>query len=210
MADRRGPPRIRAAAPLLAALLGLGVVACSPTPSAEPSEVPSVAPATQPATVVPSALPTESAASTATATPAATGISAAPPCAAADLKASHDLVEGAAGSRLTTVVLVAASTCSVDLFPAMGIRGGDGTQLVGSTSTGSGRIDLHPDVSYSSAVRFANWCGLEPESSLSLVIRVGPDEVPVTGGSYPEPGDMPPCNGGGGPVLEAGQWEAAP
>ena len=210
MADRRGRPRTRAATALLGTLLGLGVIACAPAPSAQPSEAASIAPATQLPSVVPSALPTESAAPTATAAPAATGISAAPACAATDLKASHDLVEGAAGSRLTTVVLVAASTCSVDLFPAMGIRGGDGTQLVASTSTGSGRIDLDPDLSYSSAVRFANWCGLEPESSLDLVIRVGADEVPVTGGSFPEPGDMPPCNGGGGPVLEAGQWEAAP
>ena len=127
-----------------------------------------------------------------------------------DLKASHDLVEGAAGSRLTTVVLVAASSCTVDLVPAMGIRDGGGAELVASTSAGSGRIDLDPDVSYSSEIRFANWCGPEPRYPLSLVVRIGAEEVEVTGSSFPEAGDMPPCNGGGGPVLEAGQWEAAP
>jgi len=210
MADRGASARSRAAAPLVAGLLALGLVACSATPSAAPSEAPSVAPATQLPTGLPTASPAESAGATAGASPAATGVSSAPACTAADLKASHDLIEGAAGSRLTTVVLVAASTCSVDLFPAMGIRVGDGSQLVGSTTTGTGRIDLDPNLSYSTDVRFANWCGLQPESSLDLVIRIGAEEVPVTGSSFPDPGDMPPCNGGGGPRLEAGQWTAVP
>ena len=138
-----------------------------------------------------------------------TSVAAGPSCAATDLKASHDLVEGAAGSRLTTVVLVASRTCSIDLYPAMGIRDGDGTQLVASTTTGSGRIDLDPDASYSSDVRLANWCSPDPKFPLELVIRIGADEVSVTGSSFPEAGDMPPCNGGGGSVLEATPWEAA-
>jgi len=210
MADQGGRARSRAAASLVAGLLALGLVACSATPSGAPSEAPSVASATLVPTVLPTTSASESAGASASATPAATGISSAPACTAADLKASHDLVEGAAGSRLTTVVLVAATPCSVDLFPAMGIRIGDGTQLVGSTTTGTGRIDLDPNLSYSTDVRFANWCGLQPESSLDLVIRIGAEEVPVSGSSFPDPGDMPPCNGGGGPRLEAGQWTAVP
>lgn len=198
---------MRAAAPFLSGLLMLGLVACSGTPSAAPSGVASVPPATE----IPTLLPTESPASaTGAPTPAATSASAEPPCQAADLKASHDLVEGAAGSRLTTVVLTAATACSVDLFPPMGIRDGDGTELVASTTTGSGRIDLDPEVSYSSEVRFANWCNPEPKYPLGLVLRIGAAEVVVTGSSFPEAGDMPPCNGVGGPRLEAGQWEAAP
>ena len=172
-----------------------------------PSEVPTVAPPT----LAPTAVPTASEAPpTEAATPAPTSVSAASACTAADLEASHDLVEGAAGSRLTTVVLTAATPCSVDLFPAMGIRDGAGTELVASTTTGSGRIDLDPDVSYSSEIRFANWCNPEPKYPLALVIRIGVEEVGVTGSSFPEAGDMPPCNGVGGPRLEAGQWEAAP
>jgi len=207
MADRGERTRTRAAAPFLAGLLALGLVACSAAPSTAPPAEPSVAPLTQ----APTTVPTESAVPpTQVPTTAPASISAAPACQAADLKASHDLVEGAAGSRLTTVVLVAASSCSVDLFPAMGIRDGGGTELVASTSAGPGRVDLDPDVSYSSEIRFANWCNPEPKYPLSLVVRVGAEQVEITGASFPEAGDMPPCNGGGGPVLEAGQWEVAP
>ena len=92
----------------------------------------------------------------------------------------------------------------------MGIRDANGGELVGSTTGGAGRIDLDPNASYTSGVRFANWCNPDPAFPLSLVIRIGAGEVGVTGSSFPDEGDMPPCNGGGGPVLEAGQWEAAP
>jgi len=204
MADRRGIARLRAAAPIIAAVLTLGLAACTTTPTSHPTAEPSIA-----ATIAPS-LPPETSVPTIAITPAPTQISAAPACTAADLKASHDIVEGAAGSRLTTVVLVAQATCSVDLYPAMGLRDGNGSELVGSTSGGAGKIDLDPDVSYSSAVRLANWCNPEPAFPVALVLRIGSDEVPVTGSSFPDEGDMPPCNGGGGPVLEAGPWEAVP
>ena len=208
MADRRGSARTRAAAPFLASLLVLGLVACSATPSAQPTAAPFQT--TTPSPVV-TELPSQSAAATTQATtPAASAASGAVACTAADLKASHDLVEGTAGSRLTTVLIVAASPCSVDLFPALGLRDANGTELVGSASGGPGRLDLDPNVSYTSGVRLANWCSPEPAFPLSLVVRIGAEEVGVTGSSFPDEGDMPPCNGGGGPVLEAGQWEAAP
>ena len=187
-------------------MLALGLVACSPTPSATPSGTSPVAP-----TTAPTLLPTETPASpTTTPTELATGISGAPPCTAANLKASHGIVEGAAGSRLTSVVLVADVTCSVDAFPAFGLRGADGTELLGSAAGGPGRIDLDPHASYESAVSFGNWCGTDPAFPLSLELRIGAEEVTVTGSSFPDEGDMPPCNGGGGPLLEAGAWEASP
>jgi hypothetical protein len=208
MADRRGSARTRAAAPFLAVVLVLGPVACSATPTAEPTATP-----LQTSTPGPTVteLPSPSAVATTAATaPGPSAVSAALACTAAELKASHDLVEGAAGSRLTTVLIVAASTCSVDAFPTMGLRDAGGAELVGSVAGGPGRIDLDPNVSYTSGVRLANWCNPEPAFPLSLVVRIGAEEVGVTGSSFPDEGDMPPCNGGGGPVLEAGQWEAAP
>ena len=129
-----------------------------------------------------------------------------PECTADDLKASHGLVEGAAGSRLTTVVLVAQVACSIDAYPAVGLRDSHGTFLVGGVAGGPGRIDLDPDRSYESAVRFGNWCATDPAFPLTLDLRIAGGEVAVTGPSFPEDGDMPPCNGGGGPVLEAGAW----
>lgn len=206
MADRRGSARTRAAVQLFAGVLALGLVACSATPTASPTNEPAV-----PSTPTPTVIATESAAPpTEGATPGPSAASGAPACTPSDLKASHDLVEGAAGSRLTTVLIVAASTCSVDAFPAMGLRDANGAELVGSVAGGPGRIDLDPNVSYTSGVRLANWCSPEPAFPLSLVVRIGSEEVGVTGSSFPDEGDMPPCNGGGGPVLEADQWEAAP
>jgi hypothetical protein len=207
MADRRGSARTRAAAPFLASLFVLALGACAATPTAPPTQPPTVAPPTEQPTLLPSetaAQPTEAV------TPAPTSLAAGPGCTAADLKASHDLVEGAAGSRLTAVVLVAARKCSVDLYPVLGLRDAESTELVGSTTSGPGRLDLDPDVSYSAEVRFANWCGPDPNFPLELVIRLGTEEVGVTGSSFPEVGDMPPCNGVGGPRLESGPWTAAP
>jgi hypothetical protein len=206
MAEPRGGARTRAAAPFLAVVLVLSLVACSSTPTAAPTAGPTLAPA-----ATPTLAPTETATpATQAVTPPPTTISAAAPCTAADLKASHDLVEGAAGSQFTTVVLVAASRCSTNTFPAMGLRDANQRELVGSTAGGTGRIDLDPNASYTSAVRLANWCNPDPTFPLSLVVRIGAEEVAVTGSSFPDQGDMPPCNGGGGPVLEAGQWEVAP
>ena len=134
--------------------------------------------------------------------------SAAPPCAAADLKASHGIVEGAAGSRLTEVVLVSASTCSIDAFPILGLRDADGDALVGGSAAGAGRIDLVAGGSYTSAVRLSNWCLPEPSFPLSLQLRIGADELPVTGGSFPgEEIGLPPCNGDGPPILEGTAWD---
>jgi Protein of unknown function (DUF4232) len=205
MADRRGTSR-SAAAPLVAIALALGLVACTQAPAAIPTGAPTVE-----STPAPTLVPTASA-PPATVRPTATETEPAnvAACTKADLKASHGLVEGAAGSRLTTLVLVAATTCSVDLYPALGLRDANGGELVGSASGGPGRIDLEPNASYQSDVRLANWCGPDPAFPLALELRLGAEEVTVTGSSFPEEGDMPPCNGGAGPVLEAGAWEPAP
>src|SRR6185503_12863552 len=115
MAIRRGSARTRAAAPFLAAVLALGLVACSATPTAAPTVEPTIAPPPTPTVV-----PTESAQPpTEPATPVPSVVSGGVACSPADLKASHDLVEGGAGSRFTNVVLVTASRCSIDAFPAM-------------------------------------------------------------------------------------------
>lgn len=193
---------MRAAALLIAGAAALGLVGCSPTPSASPTAAPTATITSAP-TTAPSAAPTV------LPTTAATTAAGAPACTAADLKASHGLVEGAAGSRLTTVVLVAQVACSVDAFPAVGLRDAHDAVLVGAAAGGSGRIDLDPDGSYESAIRFGNWCGADPAFPLTIVLEIAGEEVAVTGSSFPEEGDMPPCNGGAGPVLEASAWAAS-
>jgi hypothetical protein len=126
----------------------------------------------------------------------------------ADLKASHGLVEGAAGSIITEVLLVSSIGCSVDAFPVLGLRDADGTAIVGGTAAGPGRLDLAPLGSYTSAVRVANWCVPEPAFPLALELRIGDQELEVTGGSFPEEDNLPTCSGDGAPILEGEAWTA--
>jgi hypothetical protein len=188
-------------------VLALGALACAPTPSATPAAtaLPTPSPVTTPA-------PTDSPAPTVPPSDAPTSAAGAPACELADLKASYGFIEGAAGSRLTTVVLVSAATCSIDAFPALGIRDANGAIVVGAPSMGSGRIDLAPEAAYEANVRIANWCADEPEFPLTLELIIGGEELVVTGpagSSFPEAGDLPPCNGGSGPILEATGWTVA-
>jgi hypothetical protein len=142
--------------------------------------------------------------------PVETGPAGTPPCALADLKASHGLVEEDADSRLTEVVLVSADTCSVDAFPAVGLRDASGSPLVDSPSSGAGATDLVPGVAYTSEVRLANWCADEPDYPLALALVIGGAELAVTGSSFPEEGGLPPCGAGADPVLEATAWLPTP
>ncbi len=211
MNDRRGHRSVPVAAPifLLCGLCALLFAACgTTTPSGTPAStsIPTAAlvtaapVATEPPTTAPTAAPSTEAPSAAAGTPA---------CTAADLKATHGLVEGAAGSRLTEVLLVTAVSCSIDASPTLGLRDASGGAIVGGVATGAGRIDLSPELAYSTNVRFANWCNPEPEFPLELTIRLGGEELPVGGGSFPdEESGMPPCNGESvAPTLEGGAWE---
>lgn len=181
--------------------LGVAILGCSPAASPSPTFVtpsPLETAFAPPVTLAP--LPTA----------ADTGSAGTPACVVADLKASHGLVEGAAGSRLTEIVLVSSATCSIDAYPALGLRDADGDALLSGPALGTGGIDLVPGVANVSQVRLSNWCAPEPEFPLVLEVIVAGVELPVTGGSFPDDGDLPPCNGDGGPILEGSAWQQQP
>jgi hypothetical protein len=207
MNDRRGGRVAQAAARLLGGALVAGaLLACTPAvPTATPTAAVTPAPTAAATALASEPIETEAALET----PEETNVGA-PLCALADLKASHGIVEGAAGSTLTEVVLVSAETCSVDAFPALGLRDASGDPLIGAPSSGPGATDLVAGVAYRSEVRLANWCAPEPEFPLSLVVIINDDELEVTGDSFPEEGDLPPCNGEVGPTLEGTAWAATP
>lgn len=196
---------------LAATLLGLAVLGCNP---AGPTAAPSAPSATaSPASSSPAAsVPPVTAAPTAVASPSpgATGAAGAPPCEAADLKASHGLVEATADSRLTEVVLSAALACSIDSFPPIRLIDASGATLIDAPSLGLGTLDLSPDAAYTSEVRLAGWCGAEPPFPLTLVLVIDGSPLSVTGSSFPDDGDLPPCTGSGPATLEASAWVPAP
>lgn len=192
----------------LAAGCGSGVSSPSPaTPAATATELataaPTVAPTAQesePAmTVIP--LPTA---------PLDGGGAGTPPCAPADLKASHGLVEDADGPRHTDVVLEAAATCSVDAFPAFSLRDGAGATVVEGASAEPGATDLVGGVAYTSQVGLANWCITDAVFPVSLELFVDGSRLFVSGGSFPTQDDPPACDGDGSPVLDAGAWMPTP
>lgn len=187
----------------LAFAMGLGVALLGCSPAASPS--PTVGTPGPPETA---SAPPVSLAPLPTA--GDTGSAGTPACAVADLKASHGLVEGAAGSRLTEIVLVSSATCSIDAYPSLGLRDADGDALLSGPALGTGGIDLVPGVANVSQVRLANWCAPEPAFPLVLEVIVAGVELPVSGGSFPDEGDLPPCNGDGGPILEGSAWQQQP
>ena len=202
MHDRRGP----VFAATLAILFLVALAACSPSPAGLASAAP-VATASSEPSITPSSAPTVAPATEPITAPPETGSSAAGPCEPLDLKASHGLVEGAAGSTFTTVVLSPGIDCSIDLYPAFGLKDANGAALVGGAAAGPGRIDLDSDLTYESNVQLGNWCADTPKFPLRFALLLGGAEVEVTGSSFPEPGNLPPCNGNTqGPVLEASAW----
>ena len=132
-----------------------------------------------------------------------------PPCTLDVLKASHGLVDVAADARVTDLVLVSADTCSVDAYPTLVLHDAGGAVLVSGLPLGPGAIDLVPGVAYDSQVSLDGWCKDEPAFPLSLGILLAGHELAVTGDSFPDDGDLPPC-GGGGPNLQASAWEPTP
>lgn len=220
MQDRRGrhglPTRALPGVFLALGIAVASVAACgNTTPTSAPTGptgAPSSAGPSEEATAAPGTTPIPATVPPIEPTPfSPPPVSVAPPCEPADLKASHGLVEGAAGSRLTQVVLTSAVTCSVGLYPVLGLRDADGRALVGSPAAGPGRLDLSAGAAYTSEVRVSNWCTLEPAFPVTLEIRLGAEELAVTGGSFPLEGDLPPCNGPTvvNPILEAEAWTPA-
>lgn len=134
-----------------------------------------------------------------------------PPCLLAELKASRGITEVDADDRVTEVLLKAAGTCSVDAFPTLLLRDADGKTLVTGTAGGTGGIDLVGGVAYTSQVRLSNWCLGEPALPVRIGIRQGDDTLFVTGDSFPDEGDPPPCaHDDAPPVLTGTAWAPMP
>jgi hypothetical protein len=195
---------------LPAVLATLVLAACSTGPTAAPPNGPTPGAPSAPSSLAPaspsagaSTLPSPSP------EPSPTGPTAAL-CEPADVKVSHGLVEGTAGSRNTEVILVTAISCAVPAWPTFGIRDVTGQALIAGPAGGPGYLTLFAGQPYASAVRVANWCGLDPSFPLTLELLLGANPVAVEGGSFPDEGDMPPCTANQTPLLEGTAWTPVP
>jgi hypothetical protein len=140
-----------------------------------------------------------------------TGSPGTPPCAVGELKASRGITEADADDRLTEVLLKSAATCSVDAFPTLVLRDSDGRVLVSAEAGGTGGTDLVGGVAYTSQVRLSNWCLGEPAYPATIGIVHGTATLLVTGDSFPDEGDSPPCvHGDADPVLTGTAWQPMP
>lgn len=193
----------RSAILLGAAVLGLLLGACAASPTSSPVDG---SPAPGP-TGAPSASATAGPTDVASVEPSseASGPTGAA-CTALDLKVSHGLVEGTAGSRDTEVVLVTAVRCAVPASPAFAIRDAAGATVALSTPAGQDVLVVRPGGRYASDVQFANWCGDDPDYPLTLELRLDGESIAVTDGPFPESGDVPPCTAGDAPTLSASAW----
>ena len=140
-----------------------------------------------------------------------TGAPGTPPCDISALKASRGITEVDADDRTTEVVLVAADTCSVDADPTLLLQDGDGNVLVAASPGGPGGIDLVGGVAYTTLLRLSNWCLGEPAYPVRIGITHAARTLLVTGDSFPDDGDLPPCvHEDADPVLTGTAWAPAP
>jgi hypothetical protein len=191
-------PRLILGGSLAAGLVACGTAAPTASPASPATSTPAATLATAPSPI-PSAPPTA----------APTAAAGATACGVADLKASHGLVDGAAGSMFTEVVLVSDTDCTIETSPSLGLQDKSGSALVTAAPAGAGSIQLVAGDAYTSQVRLANWCDPEPAFPLALILWIDSEKLVVTGGSFPEDG-MPGCLGTGGVRLEATPWVASP
>ncbi|HJP89392.1 MAG TPA: hypothetical protein VJ850_10195 [Candidatus Limnocylindrales bacterium] len=207
MTDRRGTPGPRL-------LLGLAVVAtllvaCSTT-APSPSPLPSLppAPAATPTDVpdtfdIPSFTPETDPPEP---TDTDTGSPGTPPCDIDAVKASHGLIDSDGDDRTTEVVLVAADTCSIDAYPELSLADSKGHVVAQADAAGAGAIDLVGGVAYTTEVRVSNWC---IDVAPPVAIRIAHDgaSIVVTGDSFPDPDNLPPCvHQDAPPVLSGTAW----
>jgi hypothetical protein len=192
---------------VLGGFLAAALVACGPDLASTPSPAAATAAPTPLILVSPS--PAATTAPTLAPTSAPTAVAGSTPCSVADLKASHGLVDGAAGSIFTDVVLESSSNCTVETAPSLGLQDKSGNALVTATAAGAGSIQLVAGGAYTSTVRIANWCQPEPAFPVSLVLWIDSEKLVVSGGSFPD-GGMPGCLGTDGVHLESTPWLVSP
>jgi hypothetical protein len=190
---------VRRALPAAAAI-ALVVAACA-TPAPSPGAT---------ATPEPSPRSTATPAPTAGPSPTDIGGAATAACRESDVELAHGRVDGAAGSRFTTMMLTVtgAAACTIPVTPTLALIDAGGAQLAVTAPPGPVATTAVPvGTAVTSNVQLANWCDPPPAEPLTLTLVLHGVSLPVLGGPYPDPGGLPGCNGAGGPTFAATDWQ---
>jgi len=183
-----------------AAAVALAVAACA-TPAPSPGST---------ATPASSLITTAPPAPTVGPSPTEVGGTAAVACRESDVELVHGRVDGAAGSRFTTMTLTVtgAAACTIPVTPAIELIDASGARLLETAPAGAvATMEVPVGTAVTSNVQLANWCDPPPAEPLSLTLVLDGVSLPVPGGPYPDPGGLPGCNGAGGPTFAATDWQ---
>jgi len=162
------------------------------------------------ATTTPSPGTTATPARTVRPSPTDVGGPAAGACRESDVELAHGRVDGAAGSRFTTLTLTVtgAAACRIPAAPTIELIDASGARLVQTAPAGPvTMMEVQVGTAVTSNVQLANWCDPPPAEPLSLSLVLDGVSLPVLGGPYPDPGGLPGCNGAGGPTFAATDWQ---
>jgi hypothetical protein len=162
------------------------------------------------ATPAPSRGTTVTPAPTVRSSPTEVGGTVAGACRQSDVEVAHGRVDGAAGSRFTTMTLTVtgAAACTIPVTPTIELIDASGAQLVETAPAGVvATMEVPAGTAVTSNVQLANWCDSPPAEPLSLGLVLDGASLPVLGGPYPDPGGLPGCNGAGGPTFAPTDWQ---
>jgi hypothetical protein len=182
-----------------AAALALVAACATPAPTPRTTATPSPIPGTT-ATPAPTVRPT----------PTEVNGTAAAACRQSDVELIHGRVDGAAGSRFTTMTLTAtgAAACTIPVTPTIELIDAGGARLAVTAPPGPvATMEVPVGTAVTSNVQLANWCDPPPAEPVTLTLVLDGVSLAVLGGPYPDPGGLPGCNGAGGPTFAATDWQ---
>jgi hypothetical protein len=164
------------------------------TPTPQPTVAPSPSPAPT-ASPSPSPLPTG--------TPAPTGTPELVYCEGSTLVARITSWEGAAGSRIATVVLTNAGSvpCSTPAVPRVRLVDGSATELIqGAPPPGGGSVTIPAGGSVTTLVQASNYCGAAPVPPVGIAFDINGVATVLAKPVSKTDATVPPCNGPGQPA----------
>jgi len=121
--------------------------------------------------------------------------------------------DGAAGSRIATVVVhqVGSSSCTIDPLPKPWLADGHGGALITGKAGARTPITIAPGDVVSTLVEVSNYCGPAPVAPVTVAFTQGEAVFVATAVKPTDTSGVPPCNGpGAGGSIQMQPFKAGP